>query len=161
MAIKDKLQEYALIAEIISAVAIVLSLIFVGLELRSNTDATFSTNRQSLSSRFESMALTQASSPQLAEVMYKVRNEIELINEEDIVYAGYITANLRLTEEAFLQYRDGQLDEEYWQVRANSLLQRLGDPRSRQLSSTAIRNNLLVKDFSDWLQQALDEMYGV
>ena len=34
---KEKLQEYALIAEIISAICIVLSLIFVGLEIEQST----------------------------------------------------------------------------------------------------------------------------
>jgi len=37
VAVKEKLQEYALIAEIISAICIVLSLIFVGLEIEQST----------------------------------------------------------------------------------------------------------------------------
>ncbi|NNC50519.1 MAG: hypothetical protein HKN51_05385, partial [Saprospiraceae bacterium] len=37
---KEILEEYALIAEIISALAVVTSLIFVGLQIRSNTKAT-------------------------------------------------------------------------------------------------------------------------
>jgi hypothetical protein len=34
---KEKLQEYALIAEIISALAVVAGLVFVGLEIRQST----------------------------------------------------------------------------------------------------------------------------
>jgi len=34
MQVKQRLQEYALIAEVVSALAIVLSLIFVGLQVR-------------------------------------------------------------------------------------------------------------------------------
>ena len=37
---KDKLQEYALVAEIISAIAIVLSLIFVGLQVKTGAEET-------------------------------------------------------------------------------------------------------------------------
>jgi hypothetical protein len=37
---KEILEEYALIAEIISAIAVIISLIFVGLQIRSNTKAT-------------------------------------------------------------------------------------------------------------------------
>jgi hypothetical protein len=37
---KEKLQEYALIAEIISAICIVLSLIFVGLQVRQGAEET-------------------------------------------------------------------------------------------------------------------------
>ena len=36
MAVKEKLQEYALLAEIISAVAIIASLLFVGVQLKQN-----------------------------------------------------------------------------------------------------------------------------
>ena len=42
---KEKLQEYALIAEIISAIAIVLSLIFVGLQVRQGSEATDANTR--------------------------------------------------------------------------------------------------------------------
>ena len=36
---KEKLQEYALLAEIIGALAVVISLIYVGSEVRQNTKA--------------------------------------------------------------------------------------------------------------------------
>jgi len=38
---KEKLQEYALIAEIIGGIAIVFSLVFVGLEMRRSTNAEY------------------------------------------------------------------------------------------------------------------------
>ena len=37
---KEKLQEYALLAEIFSAIAVVLSLIFVGLQIRQGAEET-------------------------------------------------------------------------------------------------------------------------
>jgi len=40
MAIKEKLQEYALIAEIIGSLAIVASLVFVGVQVQQNTNLT-------------------------------------------------------------------------------------------------------------------------
>ena len=38
---KERLQEYALIAEIVSAVAIVISLLFVGFQIRENTTSNY------------------------------------------------------------------------------------------------------------------------
>ncbi len=37
---KEILEEYALIAEILSAIAIIISLVFVGIQIRRNTKAT-------------------------------------------------------------------------------------------------------------------------
>ena len=45
---KAKLQEFALIAEIVGAIAVVISLIYVGLGVRQNTDAIQVANHQAL-----------------------------------------------------------------------------------------------------------------
>lgn len=45
---KDKLQEYALVAEIIGALAVVISLLYVGASVNQNTAATMVSNHQAL-----------------------------------------------------------------------------------------------------------------
>ena len=47
----DRLQKWALIAEVIGAVAVVISLIFVGIELRSNTEATRAATREAINQK--------------------------------------------------------------------------------------------------------------
>ena len=54
---KEKLQEYALIAEIISALAIVVSLIFVGLQVRQGSETTVANTEAIRSQVRESMLI--------------------------------------------------------------------------------------------------------
>jgi len=44
----EKLQEWALVAEIVGAVAVVVSLIYVGVSVRQNTDAILVANHQAI-----------------------------------------------------------------------------------------------------------------
>lgn len=157
-----KLKDFALLAEIISAICIVLSLIFVGIEIQQNTQATVAQNRQSISSRYETLALTQASSPELAIALSKARNGIELSNEEIPLLQGWVYAYLRLTEEAYLQYMEGNLSELYWLTRAEPLLSvALSTQLARGAAGCIGRTNQrsFVPEFYEWLCSSLNERY--
>ena len=164
---KEKLQEYALIAEIVGGVAIVLSLIFVGIQVQQgaretaiNTEATLSANRQSISARFENLSLLQATTPELAQIRVKTIQGADLSPVETIQWTGFVTSWIRLTEEAYLQYRDGNLSEEYWQTRVNSLFGNLftGSVSARGISNTLRQRKMLTEDFQNWLDQAIEDL---
>ena len=81
---KEKLKEYALIAEIISALAIVASLIFVGLEVRQNTETlVISTGDLALES-FNEMRTMIIQNGEVAEIISKMRNGEPLTDVEQI-----------------------------------------------------------------------------
>ena len=54
---KEKLQQYALVAEIVSALAIVLSLIFVGLQVKQGSEQTAANTEAIRSQVRESMLI--------------------------------------------------------------------------------------------------------
>jgi hypothetical protein len=63
---KLKLSEWASIAEVMGAIAVVLSLIYVGLEINENTTEVREANRQQLVNRSFSATGRVAESPSLA-----------------------------------------------------------------------------------------------
>jgi len=105
-AVKEKLQEYALIAEIIGAVAIVFSLVFVGVQVQQGS--------------IQTEANTEAIRGQVREsMMYADLQIIEFygqyIPEEERPLSNwdlYYEMTMRTRENYWMQYRNGLLDED-------------------------------------------------
>jgi len=156
-----KLEKFALIAEVVSAIAVVVTLIFVIVEIRANTDATLAANRQSLAGRTEQLLATQSTSPELAAVWVKVKNDEELTDEEIYLYSGHLGQILRLAEEGYLQYLDGNLNNEYWQTRAaNTVDSRMRHRYARELYYTWSERGWFSRQFTEWLDGELESKYG-
>ena len=82
MAFKEKLQEYALIAEIVSALAIVTSLVFVGLEINRSNELSESEARQTWNGYAGDALLILAENGELAAIVQKDRNNEALTELE-------------------------------------------------------------------------------
>jgi len=149
-----KLEKWALIAEIVGAVAIVVTLIFLIVEVRGNTEAIRAANRQSLATRAQEMALTLATEPDLRRAIAET-NGVEVPGPDD----GFVTANLRIAEEAYLLYLDGQLSEDYWQTRAAVALDGLRSATLRNNYESLRDRGFFTSEFTAWLDQALSESY--
>ena len=125
--LKDKLQEYALMAEIIGGVAIVASLIFVGLQIQQNTVATQGNTRNELIAADLAVLLA----PKGTESAMALRS-VDPISEEQAVDAViYLTALLRVREFVWLQYRNGLLDYDTWQAYLSGISSNFNNPRAR------------------------------
>ncbi len=62
-----KLKQWALTAEIVSGFAVVVTLIFLIIQVNGNTEATLATTRQSVASRVETILLAPATSPDFSD----------------------------------------------------------------------------------------------
>ena len=113
-----KLKKWALIAEIVGGIAIVISLIYVGYEISQNTSELRASNRQSIAERVEDFAIAAASNPELAAVMGREVDPASLTPVQQQQLTMYNVAFYRSAEEAYLQFLDGSLSDEYWNTRA-------------------------------------------
>lgn len=111
---KEKLQDYALIAEIVGAIAVVISLIYVGLGVRQNTDAIQVANHQAL----VSMDMEKNSWLREAEfaVIYdKAREDLNSLSPTEIrQYFTFVVDTLNAWEFAFITYNNGAMDDTIW-----------------------------------------------
>jgi hypothetical protein len=85
---------------------------------------------------------------------------IELTEAEQDRLTAYIGALLRTTEEAFLLYRDGLLDEEYWMTRAGVMLAALRTEVARTIYVRTRDAGFYTNDFVVWADKALVVKYG-
>ena len=160
MLANQKLSDWASIAEIVSGLAVVVTLIFLIVEVNGNTEATLAANRQSVAARVETMLLAVATSPELASVIEKAGQETPLDALEFRIYNMYVSARARNAEEAFLQFQDGQLSEQYFSTRAVSLLGTLNNTQAQAIWDRLRDGGYFTSEFSDWLDQILEERHG-
>ena len=154
-----KLEKWALIAEIVGSVAVVVTLIFLIIEVRGNTEASLAANRQSLAGRTEALLMAEATSRELEEVIAKANQETPLDAVEAGMYASYVAARVRSAEEAFLQFREGQLSEQYFRTRGVSAVRTMDNEQAQAVWTRWKDQGYFTSEFSDWFDQALQETY--
>lgn len=114
----EVLQQYALVAEIISAVAIIVSLLFVGFQIRDNTRATRAATFHEIAALDVQLLLSFADSQESARISTAIREHPETLSPEEMNYGFYMfAAEVRHIENLWLQHRSGMLDEAGWSAR--------------------------------------------
>jgi hypothetical protein len=110
------LLEWGALGEIVGGIAIIVSLIYVGMQLKQSNSMARSETRQEISSSMSNWALTLASSPSLAEAMSKVHYH-ELVrddasDQEKIQIAYALFALVGQQNFIFQQWKAGLLTDE-------------------------------------------------
>jgi len=164
---KEKLQEYALIAEIISAICIVLSLIFVGLQVQqgaeatdNNTEATRSQVRESIVNAELSVLQMAADHPYLLQFDF---NPEEHTEQENGRAQAYFLIMLRTREDFWVQYQSGYLDEATYRSYRNILLLLIANSdfyhgNWEGWTNGSVVNRGFIEDINRELQNRRDEL---
>ncbi len=110
----DRLQKWALTAEVIGGIAVVISLVFVGIELRSNTEATRAATREAINQKDIDFLSLRLDSSVIAQAMTKVEagEPLSPLEESQLVSQQYV--NFMIFEHTYYQYSEGVLDENDW-----------------------------------------------
>ena len=156
-----KLDKWAQVAEIVGSAAIVVTLLILIFEVRGNTQAIQVSNRQSIATRAQEMALTLARQPEIREALVEVSGGNTAVYSETLGLAtAFLDADLKIAEESYLLYLEGQLSEEYWRTRAAIALDLLQAPELRSAYERTRDIGFYQPQFTDWLDQELTERYG-
>lgn len=101
-------------AEIGAAVGVIISLIFVGLQLQSNTEVTEAAIRDAINQKDMQFLSLRIDSSVLARANAKLENDEELspLEKSQLVHQEYV--NFIAFEHSFYQYRKGILEPEKW-----------------------------------------------
>lgn len=115
---KEILEEYALIAEIISAIAIIISLLFVGIQIKANTKATQASTFHEIAALDINILLNFGNSKELARIISTFRDNPESLTEEEQNHGFYLFgAEVRHVENLFLQNENKMLSAKNWKSR--------------------------------------------
>ena len=108
------LSDWANLAEIGAAIGVIVSLIFVGMELRNNTAATEAATREAvdqkdiqfLSLRIDSSVLARAHAKLESVDVLSRLEESQLVHQEYVSFVSF--------EDSYYQFRKGVLQETEW-----------------------------------------------
>lgn len=109
------LEQLSFLAQIVSAVAVIASLIFVGIQLRRATSAIRATSSQAHSSLYTDLVQSVIDNADFARIWSIGISDPKALSEEEWVrFVAYASALFRLYESSRVQWLNGRLDEEHW-----------------------------------------------
>jgi hypothetical protein len=110
------LSEIANLAEIFGALAVLVSLIYVGYQVKQNTSAVRSATAQEVHNNYAVWYQNVASDAALSEVSLKgLQDYSSLTDLEKIRFVSTFMAFLSYSQNAFFQYTDGLLSNHLWE----------------------------------------------
>ena len=109
------LEQASFVAQIVSAVAVIASLIFVGFQLRKATSAIRASSSQAHSGLYTDLVRSIIDNREFARAWSIGINEPNALKEEEWVqFVAYASALFRLYESSRVQWLNGRLDNEHW-----------------------------------------------
>jgi hypothetical protein len=103
------------IGQIVGAIGVVVSLIYVATEVRSSARATQLASRRSISEIFTQLSRQLAEHPDLRELYYRGLHDFESLEGTDLVgFAQVMLQLFRAYEEAYYGHLEGDVDPRLW-----------------------------------------------
>jgi hypothetical protein len=150
------LEQWALIAQIISAVAVIASLLFVGIQLKQATSAIRATSSQAHSALYTDLVRSIIDNDDFARIWtIGLTRPKELSEEEWVRFVAYASALFRLYESSRVQWLNGRLDEEHWHTIERQAAD-FGHLPGLQIAWD-LRGHWFSAEFRDWFQALVPE----
>jgi hypothetical protein len=145
------LSDLASIGSFVSGLAVLASLIFVGFQLRQNTQAVRAGASQAHSQNWQQITMPVIESGDFARIWRLGLEDIEcLTDDERVRFYAFAGATLRFFEGARLQWRHGQLDREHWHNVENTVIDFAATSGFRHY--WAARRHWLSPEFRTWYE---------
>ncbi len=105
------LEQSAYVAQIIGVILVIGSLIYVAKQLRQNTDAIHAQSRQAVLAASHTELYAELENP---DVVISIVKEDPLTAEDHVRLAAWLYAALRTRQFAWLQWKNGVIDDSQW-----------------------------------------------
>ena len=110
--------QWSAIAEVISSLAILVTLIYLSIQTKQNTEATLASTRQTMITNDIEILHASMENPSF---YVKLRTNHELTDEEDVRLQSWLIMLVRTREYQWLQYKNGLLDKQSWMAYLSGL----------------------------------------
>jgi hypothetical protein len=124
------LEQYAQLAEIIGVIVVVVTLIYLAVQVRQGAELLRSESRQAQVANDQSGVYRFVEHPELGRLFSQVETPIF---EEKVKLQFWIIGQMRAREHEWLQHRSGAMDEETWMSYHDVIYFLLGTERARAL----------------------------
>ena len=109
------LDQWASISQIVSGIAVVASLVFVGFQVRQATASIRGASSQAHTSLYNDVVRSVIDNDDLARIWATGIIDPKALDEKEWVrFVGYANAIFRLFESSRVQWLSGRLDQEHW-----------------------------------------------
>ena len=146
--------------ELIAAIAVVISLIFVGLQIKDNTIATEAATYQDTVAYDIEILLNMGSTPEMARVFFTFSEDPDSLNEDEYLQGRtLLSATVRHLENLYLQHEAGMLSDEAWATREALIRNIVLSPGFDRLMSSSTGQNY-GGPFIDYAERIRNESKG-
>ena len=140
--------------EIMSAIALVVSLIFLGLEVNQSNILAKASIRQSLNETDMDVFKMQMDKEVITKALYKIDKGLPLDEYEEYMVIEFQTYNFRDFDNSYYQYRLGLFDENSWLAYQRIINDLLNDKYVKIMLKREMNN--FSQDFQDELRKLLN-----
>ena len=105
------------VGELIGAIAVVVSLVYLAIQVRQNTAAVHSSTHQGMLGEVHQVLASLTEGHQVAELFVKANEDFDALSEPDRVrFHALIGRFLNIYETAYYSYRRSNLEPELWRA---------------------------------------------
>ena len=153
------IQEWGAIGEFIGGIAIIVSLVYVGLQIKQNTKATKMSSAHSyLDTQNGYVGLINQSSS-LADVLDRGANDLEALKGGEVVqFSAFHDQSFSSFQTFFIEWRDGWLDERLWNFYKHAMADLLSHPGIQTWWSN--RKHWYSEEFREYVDATMAEGIG-
>jgi len=139
-------------SEIVSSIAIVVTLIYLTVEVQQNTDALHAQSRQSVLTSGQSELFAMLEYP---DIVKSITKKEPLTSDEHVRLNMILVAMMRGREYSWLQYQNGIIDEAQWQTELAVIIFILDSQRTRDWWEKVGRNAFILDSqrTRDWWEK--------
>jgi hypothetical protein len=149
------LNELGSLGEFVGAIAVVISLVYLALQIRQNTRAVQSTIHQAMLDGIMRVSASLSDSGGMARIVQKANDDYEnLTDDERIRFEAYADRTVANYETAFHNWQGSMIDPALWRSWSLSILSDLSDPGLRRYWEE--KKHLYLIEFTDYVDQHLD-----
>ncbi len=149
-----KIKRISAYAEIVSSVAIVVTLVYLTIETRQNTEALMANSRQAALNGDLVILSNAMVNPEVGATLFGGQPGQPDQSAEDIRRRALVIAFLRVREFVWFQYQTGQMDEETWGSYMRPALAVLGTPEAMDVFNSYNGNPEFIAYVEDFLRKA-------
>ena len=148
------LNDLANLGQVIGALAVVISLIYVALQIRQNTNAVRSATAQTVHEHFANWYNLIAADAELAQIAAKgLRDYASLSEQEKVRFIATFMAFISYSQNAFLKWREGLLKPALWLGWEQVMMNLFGAPGGKALWKE--RSYLFGEEFRRYIENDL------
>ncbi len=148
------LDQFANIAEISAAVLVIVSLIYVGAQIKQNTKATVTSTSQAFSYQFSILVSQLTRGKEFTDIYWRGLSGLSnLQGSETVAFGAWVMQTFRTWESFYYQWRDGAFDDRMWLGWKAQFCDLFGYPGVREM--WAIRSHQFSEEFREVVEQQI------